>query len=275
MKNNLITLILSMVFSIGFAQNSHYEFGTRYNPTIKSEELNEALFICEIMPEFCRHFALPGKEYTKWSELLKVVNSPEGYNTYPQENWYCPQEDYSKIIDYVSIEITAICHGKTITAQSTNDALTLEQKNIINTADLGTDINIAIKFKYKKWITSNNGATNEVKEGKYLVTVVPEAEAEYPGGGKQFSDYLTANIINKVSGTGTSGKLQNATITFTVNEEGQVVKVKILKSSNDPKIDNLILDAINKMPKWKPAKNAKGISVKQQFTIPFDGGGGC
>jgi len=36
----------------------------------------------------------------------------------------------------------------------------------------------------------------------------------------------------------------------------------------------LILDETKKMPKWKPAKNSEGIKIKQEFSIPF-GGGGC
>lgn len=107
-----------------------------------------------------------------------------------------------------------------------------------------------------------------------MVTVVPETEAEYPGGFKQLTEYLTENFINKISEKNALERIRQAIVKFTVNEEGQIVDAKIFKTSKDPKTDKLLLEAINKMPKWSPAKNAMGIKVKQEISIPF-GGGGC
>ena len=110
-------------------------------------------------------------------------------------------------------------------------------------------------------------------EGQYVVTIVPETEAEYPGGFEHLSSYVTESVINKISDKSTSENIQWAIVSFTVNEEGQVFDAKMSRSSSDIKIDKLLLDAINKMPKWKPAKNYLGLTVKQTFSIPF--GGGC
>jgi TonB family protein len=62
-------------------------------------------------------------------------------------------------------------------------------------------------------------------------------------------------------------------VKFTVNEEGGIMNPKMLRTSRDSKADKLVLEAISKMPKWKPAQNSKGVKVKQEFTVPF--GGGC
>lgn len=175
----------------------------------------------------------------------------------------------------VGVEISATSNGKTLTAQNTSDKLTAEQKNILTTADLGSDIRIKIQFKYKNQADDNFGSRSGIKEGVSTVTVVPETEAEYPGGYKKITEYFIENVVNKIAAPSTSQKIQNAVVRFTVNEEGKIVDAKITSTSTDPYIDKLLLDATVKMPKWKPAENSKGVRVKQEFVIPFGGGGGC
>ena len=265
MKNIVITLFLFLLFITGFSQNSRYEYSGRLTPSIKKETLNEAKIISEIMPEFCRYFVLPWNEHLI-AQQLKLKYYSQGYYIQPQEN-------YNQIMDYVSILISATCNGKAFTSQSTSELLTTEQKNILYATDLGTDISIKIKFKYKNQANDNRDSGCKIKEGEYVVTVVPETEAEYPGGFKQMTEYLMENVMNKISEKSASEKIRQAIVKFMVNEEGQIVDAKILRTSTDPKIDKLLLDATIKMPKWRPAENSKGIKVKQEFSIPL--GGGC
>jgi TonB family protein len=276
MKNNIFTLILFLLFISGIAQNSKYEFGRRFTPSIKNEKINEAKYVSEIMPQFCRYFSLPSKDRALFEDQVKIADSHnEGYvyHLYPQESFF-PEENYEKVIDFVSVEISAVCQGKTLKSQSSKKTLTAEQKNILNNADLGTDIRIKIKFKYKYQAIEDLDSGSKVREGEYIVTVVPETEAEYSGGFKQMTEYIKKSIINKIPEKGVSKKIQQAVLKFTVNEEGQIIDTKISSTSTDPKIDKLILDATNKMPKWKPAQNSKGVKVKEEFSIQF-GGGGC
>jgi len=50
---------------------------------------------------------------------------------------------------------------------------------------------------------------------------------------------------------------------------------QLSKTSGDQKTDKLLLKAINKMPKWKPAENSDGIKVKQEFEFSVGNCGGC
>jgi hypothetical protein len=268
----LISATVLCMSMTDFSQNPKYEYRGRFTPSIKKEKLKEAIFINEIMPEFSRYFLLPYEERIRFDELLKLVDSPRRYYVYPQESFY-PQKNYEKIMDYVSIEISAVCQGKAFTSQSTGSALTMKQKDILNAADLGTDLGITIKFKYKNWANDNLDGRSELKKAEYIVTVVPETEAGYPGGYKQITEYLKKNVIDKISEAGASEKIRRAILKFRVNEEGQIMEAKISRTSTDPKIDKLILDAAHKMPKWNPAKDSKGIKVKEEFSIVF--GGGC
>ncbi len=192
---------------------------------------------------------------------------------YPYQYFVYPQENYNRIIDFVSIEITATCHGKEMKSQSTSARLTVEQRNILKTADLCSDLHIKIKFKYKNPENDKLGNGIRIREGEYVVTVVPEIEAEFPGGFEQLSLYLRENFVNKITKKGAYENIHPTLVRFSVNEKGQIVGAKISSTSGDPEIDNLLLDATNKMPVWKPAENPNGIKVKQEFSIPF--GGGC
>jgi TonB family protein len=267
MKNGIITFILALLMVPGFSQNSRYEYTGRFTPAIKKEQLNFARSIGEIMPEFNRYFALPSKERTQMNYLVNMTDSPPVYSVSPQVN-------FAKFIDYVSVEISATCNGNAFTTQSAGDVLTTKQKNILNTADLGTDILIKIKFSYKNHANDNTDNAGKIIEGVYIVTVVPDTEAEYPGGTKQISAYLTDNVFNEITEKNSSEKISQAVVNFTVSEDGDIVDAKISRTSTDPEIDKIIIDATNKMPRWKPAENPNGIKVKQVISIPF-GGAGC
>jgi TonB family protein len=278
MKNYIFALLLSSAFATCFYQNSKFEYNGRFSPTIKKEKLNGVRFISEIMPEFCRYVSMPNRERAQFNQLLKSIDLPErNYRsilTYPPDNYIHTQKNYERIIDYVSIEIAVTSNGKTLAAQSPSYVLTNEQKNILNSSDLGTDIHIKIKFIYKNWVNNTINTVDVPKEAQYSVTVIPETEAEYPGGLKQLSTYLTTNIIDRISEKTASKNIQQAIVKFTVNADGKLVNAKLSRSSMDARTDLLILEAILKMPNWKPAKNSNGIQVKQEMSIPF-GGGGC
>jgi TonB family protein len=265
MKNVIITLLFSLFVITGFSQSARFEYTGRYTPALKKAKLNEAGSIYDIMPEFSRYFVLPFDEHDHFNKQIVTV--------YPSSGFY-PAENYSYLFNYSSVEISATCDGKVLTAQSKDDVLTAEQKNILNLAQLGTDISIKIKFTYKNEANAKPGSAGKINEGVYAVTVVPETEAEFPGGFKQFAAYYTENVFSKIQEKKATEKIQQAVLKFTVDEEGQIVDARLASTSTDPKIDELLLDATNRMPKWMPAQNSRGIKVKQEFSIPF-GGGGC
>ncbi|HLG35767.1 MAG TPA: energy transducer TonB [Bacteroidia bacterium] len=178
---------------------------------------------------------------------------------YPSSSW---------MTDYISAEISVTGNGKVMKAGSANEILSVEQKSILKMADLGTDIVIDVKYKQVNTITGNI----DIRNMHFLFTVVPEIEAEYPGGYQQMKNYLKENAINKISET--DYKQLQAAVKFTVSEEGEIANAQISKTSGDKKTDKLLVEAINKMPKWRPAENSKGLKVKQEFVFSV-GNGGC
>ena len=266
MKNRIMSLLLFLPFFSGFSQNSAFEYTGRLNPSVKNEKLKVVESIEDITPELWNKLLLPNKERHELEERRKTAYHGLAYFIYPLSG-------YNIIIDYVSVEISAYCKGKKLSSRNTSDELTIAQKYIVNNADLGTDIILKIKFKYKN-NEKDKPDNDKVVEGVLPVKVVPETEAKFPGGDKQINEYLKNQVISKITERNASEKLRQAIVKFTINEEGRIVDTKVFRTSTDPEIDKLLLVAFNKMPKWSPAKNSKGIKVKQQFTVPF-GNNGC
>jgi TonB family protein len=267
MKNGLITLVLVMFCVTGFSHDIRFEYSGRYNPQVKKDKLNEVNLVSEITPELWQKLQLPYKERQEL-DRRKKTDFTQGYSINPQEY------NYNKMVDYVSVEISASGNGKVVAAKSTGNQLTAEQKHILRAAVPGSDISIKINFKFKNQTGKSVDTENKINQGNLVVTVVPDTEAEYPGGYKQLSDYYTRNVFGKVSEKDINEKIWLATVKFMVNEDGKITDTKIVKSSTDPQIDKLILEQTAKMPKWNPAKNSEGIKIKQEFSIPF-GGPGC
>lgn len=176
------------------------------------------------------------------------------------------------ITSYVSVELSATCNGKTIKAVSANDILTEEQKDILANADLSTDVVIDIVYNCKNAVME----TIETSKMHYVTTVVPEVEAEYISGAEGLKLYIKAKAVDVIV-LDNPQQIMKALVKFNVNEEGEVSDVIISKTSGDEKIDKLLLEAVSKMPKWKPATNANGTKVKQgfEFSLNTPNLGGC
>ena len=175
------------------------------------------------------------------------------------------------ITSYISTEISVVCNGKTAKAAGINHVLTDVQKDILKVAETGADVVININYNYANPLLDKT----EIQKMNYKVSIVPEIEAQYVGGNEMMRNYLKENAISKISDA-TTKKLKQTLLRFVVNEEGGIDKAQISATSGDDATDKLLLDAINKMPSWKPAEDSKGKKVKQEFVFSVGSSrGGC
>jgi hypothetical protein len=177
----------------------------------------------------------------------------------------------SWIAGYVSVKIGATCNGKHMEATGANETLSAEQKNILANADPGTDVAITIKY------TSKNSVTDRLETSTmyYHTSAVPETEAQYPGGAEQMTQYLQETIINRLPELDPQGKIPLLRVVFTINEAGEISQAKVSNKLVDPKVEQLLLNAVLNMPKWKPAETAAGIKVQQEMEFSVGSKGGC
>lgn len=233
------------------------------NPDIMKRQIFTSLLVLAVFSVFSQDpgFEIKGAYSRPVSEekLDKATNMTDLIDGYP----------VSWIAEYVSTSISVVSGDKVNQAVSINDHLTTEQVSLLKSAGLGDDVVIDITYKSKNFITKEL----DVRYMHYTASIIPEYEAEYPGGLEPMRTYLKENAINKIP-DGSFKELQQAIIRFTVDEQGNIANVRVLTTSGDPKTDNVLLKAIENMPTWKPAVHSGGIKVTQDFQFTV-GNTGC
>jgi TonB family protein len=175
------------------------------------------------------------------------------------------------ITRYTSVEISGTCSGKPLKAIGKNERLSQEQQHILDNADMASELTLDVNYQYLNPVNS----VMEPKNIHVVLTIQPDSEASYAGGEAQMQEYLRINALNKVSATIAKNR-KTVAIRFTIDETGQVDAVRLSKSSGDISTDHQLIDAIRKMPQWRPAENAKGQKVKQEFEFRIGVNvGGC
>jgi len=175
----------------------------------------------------------------------------------------------SMIEGYTSTKISVITSGNSREATGMNETLNPVQQNLLKTAEVGSDIVVQIGYIHVNPVT----LFPDMREMHFVLTVVPEVEAAYPGGYQELSTYLKYHAINKLPEAITK-KMPPVLIRFVISDDGSIVNARITESSKDAAIDKLLLEAIRKMPKWNPAMSAEGERIEQEFEFSV-GNTGC
>jgi len=174
----------------------------------------------------------------------------------------------SWISGYASVELlTTSMSGKVLKASSSNDTLNQQQIDLLQKAGAGTLISVAIKYLPE-------GQT-DFRDMNFSYTLVPSVEASFPNGYDQLKAYLKTNAIDKLKGKVDPKDLELVTVTFNVNENGAIEHAEIEVSSDDEKIDQLLLEVVNQMPNWNPAIDSNGDKVTQRFMLQVGYMAGC
>jgi TonB family protein len=220
MKTTLSIFLITFFFNIGTTQELRFEIRGKYTRGISTEKLQTPQTMSDIRP---------------------------GYPS-------------SMIEEYTSTEISVMSDGKVHKATGVNETLSEAQQSLLQTADVGTDIEVNIGYIHQNPVT----LFPDVRKMHFVITVVPEVEAEYPGGQQELNQFLKENAIDKIPAD-FAKEMKLVFIHFTVSEEGKITNAHVTESSKDSEIDKLLLKAIRKMPDWKPAVNAEGKLVEQEF----------
>ena len=101
-----------------------------------------------------------------------------------------------------------------------------------------------------------------------VVFRIVEKMPEFPGGAQALFKYLSENVKYPVIAqeNGIQGKVF---CQFTVNKDGSIVDVEVVRSAGDPSLDKEAVRVIKSMPKWNPGKQSnKPVRVK--YTVPVN-----
>lgn len=220
MKAIISIFLFFFLYNTGYTQELRYEVRGKYTRGVSKEKLQSPKTMSDIRP---------------------------GYPA-------------SMIEEYTSTEISVMTNGKVHKAGGVNETLSVAQQNLLQTADVGSNIEVNIGYIHQNPVT----LFPDVRKMHFVITVVPEVEAVYPGGHAELRSYLKENAIDLIP-EASSQNIGLAIIHFTVNEQGKITDARVAESSKDSDIDKLLLKAIRKMPDWKPAVNAEGTFVGQEF----------
>jgi TonB family protein len=176
---------------------------------------------------------------------------------------------YNSFMEYTFVELTANVDGKDLSITAPNQNLTVSQRKMLNAVDVGTEVRIKMKFRFK----NKDQSSSEIRDMDYSLVATPEVAAEFPGGSDEMTKFLQTNILDKLSEDAKT-EISRAAVSFIVDENGQISKVKMIRTSANEELDIQLLEAVNKMPAWKPAQKTNGTTVRQEIAFRI-GSGGC
>lgn len=121
----------------------------------------------------------------------------------------------------------------------------------------------------EKPVASLNTGTAIEKTVEKISTPVNYAEEmpSFPGGKAALNDYLKNGIVPFQSDvqTGNTGKV---IVRFYIDTDGSVRNPEVLKDNMGGRCAEVALNAIRKMPKWKPGKQGDKL-VKVYYVLPI------
>lgn len=160
------------------------------------------------------------------------------------------------ISEYTSTEVSISKSNMAASAKGIDINLTPKQRVLLKGARPQSEIEIKVHYKAANAVT---GAMEDFTMIKRY-TVVPEHQAVYAG---DLNNYFKEHALKDNK----SQNIKPSVIKFTVNEAGKAVNGVVVQSTGAQHVDNLLLDAINKMAVWQPARNATGKAIPQEFVV--------
>lgn len=119
--------------------------------------------------------------------------------------------------------------------------------------------------------TASNSDQQDEEERKEVVKDIQpltfaQVMPQFKGGETAMKAFLAENLKypRRALETGTQGKIY---ISFVVNTDGSITKVKVVKGALGFGCEEAALKVIEKMPNWSPGQQ-NGISVPVQITLP-------
>jgi hypothetical protein len=199
---------------------------------------------CEI------HKVIPPLSISTYSALH--ANQIEDIYPYFKSDW---------IRTYNTVTLKTLSNGKMKTAIGYDNLFTPDQKKLLQHVDGGQTVHLSINY-----LPNNDLPLSELKEIAISFKINPARDAFFPGGDVKLQDYLNKNILQHVSKTNFKAH-QLSAIQFTIDQEGSLTDSYIVESTGNPILDEMLLDALCKMPAWLPAEYHSGRKTSQSFIL--------
>lgn len=178
----------------------------------------------------------------------------------------------ASIVSLQSVNVILVENDKQtdVLEKGTTATLTGGQLQLLQSFDYSTNFEVRAHYRKKN---GNTGILVSDFRSPYF-TIVPERQAEYSYGKEALLSYFREE--SKEAGANVDPmNLKAAKLSFRVTEQGAVEVIELERSSGYPEVDQKMIELISNLPgSWKPAQNAVGQKVKQEFVLSF-GSRGC
>ena len=133
-----------------------------------------------------------------------------------------------------------------------------------------TTLNVVGTHKFTtKELSAIKNKRDEITEADDRIFTKVEINASFIGGEKAFQKYLAMTITYPDTATISTVK-GIVEVSFIVGKDGLAKSVTLLKGVNKF-ADNLVLQAISKMPKWTPTlQNGRYVEQYKEVSVSFD-----
>ena len=185
---------------------------------------------------------------------------------------FLDSETMASIVSLQSVNVVLVENGPQtdVFENGTTATLTDGQLQLLQSFDYSTNFMIRADYRKKN---GNTGILISDYRNPYL-TVVPEQQAIYSYGKEALLRYLREES-KAIGAIVKPDNLKAARLSFRVTRQGTVEVIELERSSGYPEIDQKMIESISNLSGfWKPAKNAAGKEVDQEFVLSF-GARGC
>ncbi len=164
------------------------------------------------------------------------------------------------IDEYQKVVIVFVHDGYEEKITGPDNKITPAQLERLQKMEVDDHIKIEVDYRMRNVITEQLEASGM----RVAIGIMPATEAYYPDGYEALITYLTKNSEKEIKALKLS-EVPVATVEFTINEKGKATNTKLLQSSQNDKVDELLIKLIEKMPDWQPATDENGAPVPQKF----------
>lgn len=205
------------------------------------------------------------KVYTEVDVMPVYPGGIEALKAYISENLNYPEEANSqKLEGKVFVSFVVSDDGSVTDAKierSVNMLLDNEALRVVNSLPkwspgMKDGENVNVRFTLP--------VTFKAEDITYSIV---EDMAQFPGGEEALRKYLMQNVKypEEAKSRNITG---NVFVSFTVNTEGKIEKVRITRTSGNEALDTEAMRVVQSMPDWKPAVQ-HGEAVAVEYTIPI------
>ena len=125
---------------------------------------------------------------------------------------------------------------------------------------------VEVKEEVKEEVKVEEDKREEVEEN--VVFKVVETMPSFPGGDAALMKFISDNVRYPAIAQ-ENGIQGRAICQFTVEKDGSITDIQILRSAGDETLDKEAKRVIKSMPKWSPGKQ-RGKAVRVSYTIPIN-----